>query len=338
MSPRAATLLAGLVLAFGGLAAAQAEPRIVLAVDGVAETRNLPVLLAQQLGYFKDEGLTVTLVDSPASPSPAELMKDGRADGAVAFYHHTFMSQADDHLVTQDVATLAVTPALKLMVAARLRDRVKSPADLKGLRIYTGGGNSGKTTATNWLATRAGFGPSGYIPLAPVSRTEMAQALRDGQADAIMAHEPDAAFYAQSGAAFVLADLASPEGTRSALGALYPSTSLYMPKAYVQAHPEAVQHLVKACLRALDFINSHDAAAIAAVLPAKTGGKDRAAFLAVLAEDKKMFATDGRMPVEGARAELQAMTALTPKYRVVDFPATYTDAFVRPTPQPATSR
>ena len=338
MPSRATALLAGLALAFAGLAVAKAEPRVVLAVDGVAETRNLPVLLAQQLGYFRDEGLTVTLVDSPASPSPAELMKDGRADGAVAFYHHTFMSQADDHLVTQDVATLGVTPGLKLMVAARLRDQVKSPADLKGRRIYTGGGNSGKTTAANWLATRGGFGPGGYTPLAPTSRTEMAQALRDGQADAIMAHEPDATFYEQSGAAFLLADLASPEGTRSALGALYPSTSLYMPKAYVEAHPEAVQHLVNACLRALAFINSHDAAAIAAVLPPKTAGKDRAAFLALLAEDKKMFATDGRMSPEGARAELEAMTAIAPKYRAVDLPATYTDAFVQSTPATRASR
>lgn len=69
--------------------AAQA-PRVVLAVDGIGEPRNLPVLLAERLGYFVDEGLIVTLDDSPASPTPAELLKDGRADGAVAYFHHTF--------------------------------------------------------------------------------------------------------------------------------------------------------------------------------------------------------------------------------------------------------
>jgi NitT/TauT family transport system substrate-binding protein len=322
-------LLAGALFSLWALNAAAAPPRVVLAVDGVAETRNLPVLVAQQLGYFRDEGLTVTLVDSPASPSPAELVKDGRADGAVAFYHHTFMSQVDDRMVTEDVATLGVTPGLKLMAAVRLRDKVKGPADLKGLRIYTGGANSGKTTAMNWLAERAGLGAHGYVALQPTTAKDMAEALRDGRADAIMAHEPDAAFYARSGAAFALADLASPEGTRAALGALYPSTSLYMPRAYVAAHPEVVQHLVNACLRALAFINGHDAAAILAILPPKTAAKDRAGFLATLAEDKKMFATDGFTPPDGARRELAAMSAISPKYRTVDLAQTYTDAFVR---------
>ncbi|MDB5416919.1 MAG: hypothetical protein JWP50_338 [Phenylobacterium sp.] len=328
MARVARRLLAGFALALCALTAAQAGERVVLAVDGVAETRNLPVLVAQQLGYFKDEGLTVTLVDSPASPSPGELMKDGRADGAVAFYHHTFMSQADDKMVTEDVATLGVTPALKLMVANRLHDKVRSLADLKGLRIYTGGANSGKTTAANWLAARGGFSRLGYTPVAPVSREAMARALRDGTADAIVAHEPDASFYAASGAAFMLADLASPDGTRAALGTVFPSTALYMPKAYVEAHRETVQHLVDACLRALAFINSHDAEAILAVLPPKTAGKDRAEFLRILAADKQMFATDGLTPAAAAREEWRVMSGLTPKFAAIDFEATFTNGFV----------
>lgn len=325
-------LLAGLLISVCGLARSEAAPRVVLAVDGIEQTRNLPVLVAQQLGYFKDEGLTVTLVDAPAQPNPAALMKDGRADGAVAFYHHTFMSQADDHMVTEDVATLGVTPGLKLMVAARLKDRVKSPADLKGLRIYTGGANSGKTTAMNWLAQRAGFGVGGYTPLSPTTAKGMAQALRDGRADAIMTHEPDASAYAASGAAFEIADLSSPQGTRAALGELYPSTSLYIPKAYVDANPQVVQHLVNACLRALAYIDSHSAEQLLAVLPQNMAGKDRATFVRTLAEDKKMFETSGLTPEAGARQELAAMAALTPKYRKVDFGQTYTDRFVRASP------
>lgn len=325
-------LVAGLLLSICGLAQSQAAPRVVLAVDGVEQTRNLPVLVAQQLGYFRDEGLTVTLVDAPAQPNPAALMKDGRADGAVAFYHHTFMSQTDDQMVTVDVATLGVTPGLKLMVATRLRDRVKGPEDLKGLRIYTGGVNSGKTTAMTWLAQRAGFGAHGYTPLAPTTARDMAAALRDGRADAVMTHEPDAAAYARSGAAFELVDLASPKGTRAALGALYPSTALYMPKAFVDAHPEVVQHLVDACLRALAYIDGHSAEQILAVLPPKMGGADKAAFARTLAEDKTMFETSGLMPEAGAGAELAAMAARTPRYRQVDLAETYTDRFVRASP------
>ncbi len=306
-----------------------ANPRVVLAVDGTLESRNLPVLLAERLGYFIAEGLTVTLVDSPAVPTPGELMRDGRADGAVAFFHHTFMSQADDRLVTEAVLTMGVTPALKLLVASRLRDRVHGLADLKGLRIYTGGTNSGKTTSANWLMERGALGSHDYTPLAPVGREAMERALVTGEADAIVSHEPDAALFVESKSAFVLADLSSPAGTRRALGQLYPSTALYMPEAYVGTHPQVVQHLVNACLRAMQFVQTHDAQAIAAVLPPKAGGKDRARFLRALAEDKQMFDTDGAMPAAGAREEWNVMSALQPKYRPIDFAKTYTDAFVK---------
>ncbi len=309
-----------------------AQPRVVLAVDGTEETRNLPILLAERLGYFKDEGLTVTLVDSPASPSPVELMKDGRADGAVAFYHHTFMSQANDEMVTEAVAVLGVTPALKLLVAERLRGQVKSLADLKGLRIYAGGPNSGKTTAANWLVMRGGLGLKDYTRLPNVGRDEMAQALRSGAADAIVSHEPDADLYESTGTAFVLADLSTADGVKQHLGSVFPSTSIYLPKAYVDAHPATVQHLVNASLRALAYINGHSAEEIAAVLPPKMLGKDKAAFRKLLAEDKQMFATDGRMDPAAARAEWKVMSALTPKYEPIRFDATFTNAFVDAAP------
>ncbi len=329
-----ALLAAATCLSPAARAAPATPTRVVLAVDGTGETRNLPVLLAERLGYFRDEGLIVTLVDSPAEPSPAELMKDGRADGAVAFYHHTFMSQVDDHMTTQAVVAMGMTPALKLMVAERLRGKVKTLADLKGLRIYAGGPNSGKTTTANWLVIHSGAAIADYTRLANVERDAMAEALRAGKADAIVSHQPDADFYEATGAAFSLADLASVEGTKQALGSVFPSTTLYMPSAYIAAHPEAVQHLVNACLKALAYLNAHTPAEIAAALPPKMVGKDRAAYIRLLSEDKQMFASDGTMPAAAAQAEWQTMTAQLPKYAAVRLADTYTNSFVehaRPT-------
>lgn len=323
-----ALALTGLLVPLAPLStAAPAPPRVVLGVDGTGETRNLPVIVAERLGYFRDEGLTVTLVDAPAEPSPGELIKDGRADGAVAFYHHTFMSQADDHLVTRSVIAMGISPGLSIIVANRLRGEVTKLADLKGRRIFTGGGNSGKTTTANWIALHAGFGIHDYTALPLMSRDEMAAALRDGTADAIVAHQPDADFYVALGN-IMLADVTSAAGTRAALGTVFPSTALYLPKSYITAHPARVQHLVNACRRALIYIASHDAASIAAILPPKMVGKDRAAFVRLLGEDKQMFGTDGMMPEVAARAEWQAMTALAPKYAGVAFDETFTNAFV----------
>ncbi|MBS0480472.1 MAG: ABC transporter substrate-binding protein [Proteobacteria bacterium] len=306
---------------------AAAMPRVVLAVDGVGQTRNLPVLVAERLHYFTDAGLIVTLVDAPADPSTDTLISDGRADGAVAFYHHTFMTQADRGLASEAVIVMGASPQLKLIVAKRLAGTVRSIADLKGRAIFVGGGNSGKTTTINWLMTRAGLPIDSYRALTPTTPAAMAAALRDGGADAIIAHEPDASSYlADSGV--LLADIDSIAGTRASLGDIYPSTSLYMPRAYVASHPAIVQKLVGALLRAMTFIKSHNAEEIAAVLPARPKGEDRKAFLATLEDDRQAFDTDGRMSVSAARRQLATMAALSPRYAGVNIDLTYTNIFV----------
>jgi NitT/TauT family transport system substrate-binding protein len=306
---------------------ARPAPRVVLAVDGVGQTRNLPVLMAERLHYFSDAGLTVTLVDAPADPSPDQMIADGRADGAVAFYHHTFMTQADRGLISEAVVVMGASPQLKLIVARRLAGTVRSIADLKGRAIFVGGANSGKTTVMNWLMTRAGLPIDAYRALRPTTPAAMAAALRDGGADAIIAHEPDASFYL-SGSGVLLADIDSISGTRASLGDIYPSTALYLPHAYVAAHPAVVQKLVGALLRAMAFIRTHDAEAIAAILPPRPKGEDRGAFLATLADDRQAFDTDGRMPPAAARRQLAVMTALSPRYASVRIDRTYTNAFV----------
>ena len=302
--------------------------RVVLAVDGISEPRNLPVLLAERLDYFRSEGVTLVLVDAPASPSPAELIADGRADGAVAYFHHTFMSQTEKGPVTTSVALLAITPDERLLVASRLRDRIHSLSDLKGMKIITGGGNSGKTTATTWALLHAGLSAQDYIRLPLNPKAEIERELAGGEADAVMAHEPDASFHEKSGAAFELADLISAKGTRAALGTNYPATALYFARSYIAEHPCEVQRVTDALVKALQFIQSHDAATIVAELPPKIGGADRAAFTSQIAIDKQMFGGNGIIERAAAADELQAMAATNPTYGKVQLDLTYTNAFV----------
>ena len=319
---------AGLSPSISVASAQGAGERVVLAVDGTQQLRNLPVLLAERLGYFREQGLIVTLVDAPADPSIGQLVSDGRADGTVAYFHHTFESQIEGDKPAVSVLVMGATPQLKLLVAERLRDRVHQIKDLAGTRIITGGINSGKTTTMTMLAARGGFGPTGYTRLPLTSREAIIEALRSGGADAIVAHEPDASDYVRAGVGFVLADINSVPGTKASIGDVYPTTALYLPRHFVAAHQQEVQKLVNACLKAMAFINSHDAAQIADVLPVQMTGKDRAAYLTQIDEDRLSFATDGRMSQTAAQAMYNAMLALQPKYASVKLGETYTNEFV----------
>src|SRR5207248_10453896 len=96
----------------------------------------------------------------------------------------------------------------------------------------------------------------------------------------------------------------------------------------VKSSPQVAQHLANAFVRTLKYINSHTAEEIMAVIPPEIVGKDKAAYLAMLKDEKAMFATDGRMPPEDAEREWKVLSEFNPKFKSVKVGDTYTNAFV----------
>ena len=301
------------------------ETKITLAVDGIKVGRNLPVLLADHLGYFKAEGLDVTLKETAAGAEIDDMMADGRIAGMVAYYHHTIVAQSEGRDCTS-VITMGVTPGYELLVANQLKGSVTKLSELKGKRIITGGPHSAKSTSVNWIMLHQGFALTDFTAIAPKDKTWIAATLKNGGADFVIAPEPDAGFYETSGVASVFADLYSVDGTRAAVGSVFPTTVLYMNAPYARAHPELTRHLVNVFRRALSYINTHTAAEIAALVPEIVGAEGKEPR--VLAQGIKMFATDGTMSDAAARAEGKVLKAVFPEFAKVDLAKTYTNEFL----------
>src|SRR2546421_1486102 len=76
---RAAALL--LAVAAAAPAAEKLEqPKVIIAVGGKSLFYYLPLTLAERLGYFKDEGLEVQIVDFPGGAKGLQAMVGGSAD------------------------------------------------------------------------------------------------------------------------------------------------------------------------------------------------------------------------------------------------------------------
>jgi NitT/TauT family transport system substrate-binding protein len=297
-----------------------------VAVDGLKMVRNLPVLLADRLGYFKNEGLAVTFRETSADAEVDAMLADGRVAGMAAYFHHTIVAQAEEPNPMEAVVTLAVTPGYQVLMAAGLKGKVAGPADLKGRRIISGGPHSAKTTSANWLVLQAGFATTDYTRLGTSDKAKIAASLKDGTADFVVAPEPDASAYLAQGVAVPFADLYSVEGTKRALGSVFPSSVLYMSTRYAAAHPEIAQHLVNALVDTLKYLNSHSIDEIRHWVPDVIAGE--AQDPRVLEQGVKMFATDGRMPGAAAAAEARVVAAQFPQYAHVKIEQTFTNEFV----------
>jgi NitT/TauT family transport system substrate-binding protein len=328
-------LSALLFLLCGGDLHAQSTPanptaatgRIVLLVDEIKAIRNFPIVIAERLGYLKADGVVVTVMNIRDDVPTADMLMDGRVDAVMAYYHHNIVNQSEGRNF-EAIVTLGVTPGAKVLVANHARQKYATVADLKGSRIIAGGAGSSKTTVANALMLAGGYRITDYTRIANESKDKILAALTSGAADLVVAPTPDGDFYESQGAATVFADLTTVEGTKKHLGTLFPSATVYMTTDRVNSHPEIAQHLANAFVRTLKWINSHSAEEIAAVIPVEISGKDRAAYLKVLKQEIPMFASDGRMPMDGAEKEWRVLSEFNPKYKSVKVEQTYTNRFV----------
>ncbi|WP_343561519.1 ABC transporter substrate-binding protein [Kiloniella sp. b19] len=118
-------------LAFSAQAAEDLKKQTLI-LDWFINPDHGPIIVAQEKGYFADEGLEIEIVP-PADPAdPPKLVAAGKADLAVSY-------QPDLHLQVQEglplkwVGTLVATPLNCLLT---LKDGpIQSVADLKGKKI-----------------------------------------------------------------------------------------------------------------------------------------------------------------------------------------------------------
>ncbi|CAM3053755.1 putative hydroxymethylpyrimidine transport system substrate-binding protein [Paracoccus aminovorans] len=109
-----------------------AQDKVTLMLDWFVNPDHAPIVVAQEKGFFKDEGLEVEVV-APADPAdPPKLVAAGKADYAISYQPQLHL-QVHEGLPLKRVGTLVATPLNCLMVKAD--GPVQEIADLKGRKI-----------------------------------------------------------------------------------------------------------------------------------------------------------------------------------------------------------
>ena len=171
------SLFAGATLTalFSGHALAN-EP-LTLVLDWYINPDHAPIMVAEQIGAFKAQGLDVRIV-SPSDPAlPPRMVAARQADLAITYQPQVHFF-ADEGLPLVRVGTLINSP-LNTVIA--LDKQIKTPADLQGKKVgYSVSGIEQATLAT--MAQHAGIDPAS-IKLVNVN-FQLTSALLAGQVDA----------------------------------------------------------------------------------------------------------------------------------------------------------
>ena len=332
-APRRALLAAALCTALGLLAAPQAqaaEAPITIMVGGINKLIYLPAKLTEALGYFKDEGLQVELQSQPAGVDAENQLIAGAVQAVVGFYDHTVDLQSKGKEVTS-IAQLLLVPGGTEMVRTDLAGSVRSMADVKGRTLGVTGLGASSSFITQYLAARSGLKSSDFSMLPVGAGSTLIAAFKQKRIDVAWVTEPTTSILRESGDAKVLVDMTTTEGSRQAMGGLYPASSVYVQRSWMLQHKAEAGKLARAFARTMKYIATHTPEDIAAKMPADYYGGNKPLYVQALKASMGMYSPDGKMPAGGPEQVLKVLAGFNPniKGKNIDLSKTYTNEFVQ---------
>src|SRR5262249_36817250 len=150
--------LAMFALALSAPAHGQAveKKELTLAVGGKTALYYLPLTICERLGYFKEQGLDVTINDFRGGAQSLPALVGGSVDGA---YEHTIRMQAKGQDI-KAVIELGRFPGIVVGVRKDKAASYKSAADLKGMKIGVSAPGSSTNFFVMYMMSKAGLKPA----------------------------------------------------------------------------------------------------------------------------------------------------------------------------------
>lgn len=325
-------LAASLPMVASGPAFAQEleKKNVTIAVGGKAALYYLPLTIAEELGYFKDEGLNVEIADFAGGTKSLQAVVGGSADVVAGAYEHTINLQSRKQYFTEFVL-MGRAPQISVGVAKSRMDSYKSPKDLKGMKIGVSAPGSSTNMVANYVMAQGGLTPKDASFIGVGTGAGAVSAVRSGQLDAISNTDPIMTMLERSGDIKVIATSRTLKGTQDIFGGPMPAGSLYAPQSFVKQNPQTVQALTNAIVRANLWLQTAGPSDIVKTVPESYQLGDRAVYLAAYNNVKDALSPDGLMPEGGAKTTLKALESFNEKVEgsEIDLSRTWTNEFVK---------
>jgi len=306
------------------------KPRLSIAVGGKAAFYYLPLTVAEQLGYFRDEGLDVEIADFAGGSRALQAVVGGSADVVSGAYEHTINLQSKNQFF-QAFVLQGRAPQIAVGVSMKAVPGYRTVADLRGRKIGVSAPGSSTNMVANLVLSRAGVRASEVSYIGVGTSAGALAALRSGQIDAMSNTDPVMTMLEQKGEVKIISDTRTLKGTHEVFGGPMPAACLYAPLEFVQKNPNTCQALTNAIVHSLKWLQTAGPSDIIKTVPEAYLLGDRALYLASFNKVREAIALDGLIPEEGARTALKALASFEPTVKAdrIELGKTFTNDFAR---------
>jgi NitT/TauT family transport system substrate-binding protein len=313
-----------------GLAQTPEKPKLTIAVGGKNLLYYLPLTIAEQLGYFKAEGLDVTIVDFAGGSRALQAVVGGSADVVSGAFEHTINMQFKGQRMRAFVLQGAA-PQIVLGVNPKTMANFKSIADLKGKKVGVSAPGSSTNVLLNFVLAKAGLKPTDVSVIGVGTGSGAVAAMRSGQIDAISNLDPVITLLQRSGDLKIISDTRLPSESQRVFGGPMPAACLYSMQSFIDRNPNTTQALANAIVRADKWIQNAGAADIIKAVPESFLMGDRAVYIDAFLAAKSALSPDGMFPEKGPQTAFKALASIDAQLAVakLDLAAVYTNDFVK---------
>ena len=218
-----------------------------------------PQYAAIELGYFKEEGLDLTLVNGAGADKVMTALVSGDADigfmGSEASIY-TYAGGAEDYAVN----FAQLTQRAGNFLVARQPDENFTWDKLKGTKVLGGRAGGMPQMVFEYILKKNGIDPKLDLSIdQSISFGLTAAAFTSDDSDYTVEFEPFATGLEREGSGYVVASLGTDSG-------YVPYTAYSAKQSYIKSHPEVIQKFTNAIQKGMDYVNSHSAEEIAKVI------------------------------------------------------------------------
>jgi NitT/TauT family transport system substrate-binding protein len=292
-----------LATALPALAQAPERKDIKLGVGGASALYYLPLALAEQLGYFKEQGVTVEVADFAGGARSLQALVGGSVDVVTGAYEHTLRMQSKGQDIVA-VIELGRYPAITVGVKADRADKIKSAKDLKGAKIGVTAPGSSTNMIVWYLMAKAGLKPDDASFVGVGATSSAIAAIQRGEIDAISNVDPVISKLQSTGEVVVLAETRTTEGTTSVLGGPMSAAVLYLKRDFMEKNPNTVQALVNAFYKTLKWLDKATPEQITDNVPQEYWLGDKALYVAAVKNNLQVYSRDGIVSAESQKRSL----------------------------------
>ncbi|MDQ0564122.1 NitT/TauT family transport system substrate-binding protein [Rhizobium mesoamericanum] len=308
--------------------AAHATDSVRMSV-GSYNLNNLPFPVAESLGFYKEEGLDVTTENFAQGGSKVlQALVAGSTDVAVGFYDHTIQMQSQGKHVVGFVQ-LARNSGLVLAGKNDTDFDPAKPETIKGKNVGITSPGSSSDFFIRYYLKQHGLTDNDISIIGVGSGAAAVAALQQGKIDLLVNYDPAATIVVERGLGKILIDARSDEGAKAVYGGIYPTSVLYASQDYINEHPEVIQKVTNATVKALHWMKDHSAEEIVAQLPDDFVSGDKQTYIKAVENAKAIFSQDGRFTPADLEVPLAVLKSFNESVgkATIDLTTTYTNKF-----------